>query len=89
MSADSWQRCPICHNRPDEYPNGIEHLYGKLPLAEFLELSEELNEHADVETVRLDYEVDINDDGTASFWLNAKCMACGTKWSARAVIEHE
>ena len=89
MTADSWQRCPICHNRPEEYPDGIEHLYGKLPLEEFLKLDKELNDLADTETVRLDYWVTIVDDGTASFWLSARCISCGTEWNTKLVIEHE
>lgn len=89
MSADSWQTCPICHNRPEEYPDGIEHLYGELPRTEFLDLAKKLDTLSHIETVRLDYEVAIEDDGTASFWLNAKCVSCGTEWFARTVINHE
>lgn len=58
-------------------------------MEEFSKLSGELEQRADIETVRLDYEVTMNDDGTAYFWLNAKCVACGTKWYTRTVIEHE
>jgi hypothetical protein len=42
MSADAWENCPICHNRPEEYPDGIDQLYGKIPLDEFLELKSKI-----------------------------------------------
>lgn len=89
MSSDSWQRCSICHNRPEEYPDGIRHLYGKLPLDEFLKLDRELKRRADIETVRLDYEVTMQDDGTLAVWVSANCEACGTRWNVKKVIDHD
>lgn len=80
MSADAWVRCPICQNRPSECPEGIAHLYGKIPLDEFLEYDKKLKELRDLETVRLDYEVYIEDDGRMSVWATGECSNCGAEW---------
>lgn len=80
MSADAWETCPICHNRPEEYPDGIEHLYGKISLDEFLKLKAEIEQLEAEETVREDYEVGLADDGTAWVYLRLKCQTCGTTW---------
>lgn len=89
MSADSWKRCPVCRNRPSEYRDGIDHLYGKIPQAEFSKLSEELKNLQDTETVRLDYEVTIEDNGSMLIWVMAKCITCGAEWKfAKKCIKH-
>lgn len=90
MSADSWQRCPICQNRPSECPDGIEHLYGKIPQNEFLERSKKLEDLRATETVRLDYEVTIENDGRMSIWATGKCSNCGAKWTHKMeYVPHE
>lgn len=80
MSADAWETCPICHNRLNEYPNGIEHLYGKIPLDDFLKLEDELNKLEDTATVRVDYEVYLSAEGFACVELHMKCQNCGAEW---------
>lgn len=81
MSADSWRRCTVCQNRPSEYPEGIAHLYGKIPQDEFLELSKKLEDLKDTETVRMDYELSIEDDGRMSIWASGVCSNCGAEWA--------
>ena len=88
MSADSWERCPICHNRPDEYPEGIDHLYGKIPLEEFLELKDKLDALEEEETVREDYEVYLSDEGYACVAIYMKCQTCGAEWSFNKMDIH-
>ena len=81
MSADAWETCPICHNRPKEYPNGIAHLYGLVPAEEFLRLKGEIERCESEETVREDYEVYLSDEGFACVQLHMKCQTCGATWS--------
>lgn len=81
MSADAWVQCPICQNRPDEYRNGIDHLYGKVLEEEFLILVRKLEKLKTKETVREDYEIYINEGGNLSISFSAKCVTCGAEWS--------
>lgn len=83
MSADNWTFCPICHNLPEEWRNGTEHLYGVVSEQEYNEIKEKCQTLKDQETVREDYECSINVDGTASMWVFAKCENCGVEWSMR------
>ena len=87
MGADAWERCPICHNRPEEHPDGIACLYGLIPLEEFEKLREELIDLEAVETVREDYEIGLNEDGTAYVQLYFKCQTCGAEWTLEQCID--
>lgn len=84
MSGDAWEQCPICNNLPEEWRNGIDHLYGKVPLKEFKEIETKYNKLKSEKTVREDYEVGLDNDGTAwvSFYL--KCQTCGAEWKHSA-----
>jgi len=81
MSADAWEICPVCHNLPEEYRGGIDHLYGKISREEFSKLEKEIAELENIATVREDYELGLNDDGTAYIFFAAKCETCGTEWN--------
>lgn len=72
MSADAWETCPICHNRPEECPGGVDHLYGKIPVNNFLKLKGELEQLAAEETVREDYEIYLSEEGFACVELHTK-----------------
>ena len=87
MGADAWERCPICHNRPDEYPDGIDHLYGVLQRNEFAEQERKLIDLEDEEAVREDYEVGLSEDGTAYVQLYFKCHTCGAEWMLEQCID--
>lgn len=80
MSADAWGVCPICQNLPEEWRKGIDYLYGDIPLKEFKVVEEEYNKLKQIETVREDYEVGLNNDGTAYVSFLAVCEACGAEW---------
>ncbi|MGP8322459.1 MAG: hypothetical protein ACT6FG_00460 [Methanosarcinaceae archaeon] len=89
MSADNWSQCPICHNLPEKYRNGIEHMYGVLPLDEFLALKEECERLKKEYTVREDYEFDLGSDGTLSVSYFGKCQTCGAEWEfTKTGIKH-
>lgn len=89
MSADRWSSCPICHNLPEKYRNGIEHMYGVVPLNEFLKLKEECENLKNESTVREDYELYIDNDGTLSISYFGKCDNCGAEWTfTKTGIEH-
>ncbi len=80
MGADAWEICPICHNLPEEHRNGIDHLYGKIPQEDYDKLKKEIEKLRVIETVREDYELYLNEDGTAHIDFYAKCQTCGASW---------
>ena len=80
MGADAWETCPFCHNRPEEYPDGIEHLRGEVSPDEFLKLENEIERREAEETVREDYDVSLSDEEFMCVWIRAKCLTCGATW---------
>lgn len=80
MSADTWEQCPVCHNRPEDCPEGIDNLYGKIPLEEFLAKKKTLDALEKQYVVRGDYGVSLNDDRTVSVDLCFVCTNCGATW---------
>ena len=73
MSADAYEVCPIYQNLPEEWRKGIDHLYGNLPLKEFRVVEEEYDTLRKIETVQEDYEVGLNNGGTAHVNFLAVC----------------
>ena len=89
MSADAWRHCPLCNNLPEEWRNGIDHLYGTVSREQFKEIELKYNELKAVATVREDYECVLNYDGTANFSFFAKCQNCGATWTMESRVSAE
>ena len=83
MSADTYRKCPVCKNRPDEYKDGIEPLYGKIPIEEFIEMEDRLKYLERVETVKIYYEITMEEDKTMSIDVSAQCEVCGAVWKLK------
>ena len=79
MSADNWAMCPICRNLPEEWRDGIDHLYGKISLEEFHQ-TEEKYKALQTETVREDYDIGLLDDGLVHVGYLGVCQNCGAEW---------
>ena len=88
MSANNWTVCPICHNLPEEWRNGIDYLYGKIPRKKFQEIEKEY-EALQIETVREDWNIGLDDDGAVSIHYSAECHNCGAKWHYKKTGIHK
>lgn len=89
MSADRWDPCPICHNLPAEWRNGIDYLYRIVSKEEFEKSEAEYNKLKDKETVREDWDIGVNEDGTADVSFSAKCQNCGATWTIDTKVSAE
>jgi len=115
MSADDWQKCPVCIAKAKEY---VDYAYGKVPKTIYKEIVSKANylsscdnsgwncndgvedfeydgtdkkvdeifdwiqygvSHS--ESVRIDYEYSINDNGTYTFDFGATCSNCGHEFT--------
>lgn len=90
MSTDRWSTYPICHNLPDQWRNGIDHLYGQLPQKNYLKVVAECKRLSEECTVREDYEIVLGDDGTVSIVYSGMCDNCGASWEfMKTGIQHK
>lgn len=76
MSADNWAICPKCHKTNEEK---LSENYGKLSKQEYDNLKKELEESAERNTLREDYEIGICDGGFEVNY-NGNCDKCGFKY---------
>ncbi len=85
MSADNWAICPKCkkiqEKKADENIKMVAAAYGKVPEDEYLKMKKELlNPPKQEDSLREDYELGIDDEGTFSISYSAYCSECGFKF---------
>lgn len=86
MSADNWAICPRCKADADtkqqQLAEKIATSYGKIPEAEYLELRIQAESKPVLsETLREDYELCTNADGTFEVSYSCSCSRCGFRYS--------
>ena len=82
MSADNWTVCPQCKNTCDKQMRSnrglAEASYGKVSAQEYLGLLAEANkEIIPGDTLREDWHIGVEEDGTFSVGYTARCKECG------------
>lgn len=89
MSAREWFICPFCKKDITK----AKEEYGKIPVDKFIEkykesLIKEYNEGADEETesVRMDGEEWLDDDGTYKVEHSLECNNCGREWEINVSV---
>jgi hypothetical protein len=90
MSADNWTVCPKCYasalTKKAKLDNDVQKNYGKTSIANFLILKKEAEEF-DPEridpTMREDYELGVNRDGTFYVIYSCSCNQCSFNFSYR------
>jgi hypothetical protein len=92
MSAREWFKCPFCKKETDK----AKEEYGKIPLEKFLtkykeslitEWDTDGEEPNDVETVRMDGEEYLDDDGTYKIQHSLFCNNCGRNWNIDVLVK--
>lgn len=88
MSADNWTTCPRCKRKHDEKLAAdrakLDKSYGKVPAANYMAdlKAMELRERAEMpNTLREDYELGTNEDGTFSVNYRCSCSTCDFRYS--------
>ena len=90
MSARQWYKCPHCKKNVEK----AKEKYGKVPLKEFMEEFSELVQSEDWdeeelenwETVRMDGEEWLDDDGTYKIEHYLSCNSCGKEWEIKVSV---
>jgi uncharacterized protein YbaR (Trm112 family) len=92
MSAREWYKCPYCKSQMQK----AKEEYGKIPIDKFLEkykeslVDEDLygdgKEPEDNETVRMDGEEWLDDDGTYHIEHGLTCNKCGRSWNINVKV---
>lgn len=90
MSADNWTKCWKCIekalDRSEQAAAKCEAAYGKVAEAEYKALCEaadkaEYDAENPGDTLREDYDIEMNDDGTLEIEYFCRCSQCGFCWS--------
>lgn len=82
MSAKDWVQCPQClaweKSRKLAMADEMKDTYGKVPREQYEKLVKEfampLNR---TETMRVDYEIGVDEKGEFSCWFGVSCENCG------------
>ena len=89
MSAREWYICPFCKKDTTK----AKEEYGKIPVDKFIKkykdsLIKEYNEEEEEETesVRMDGEEWLDDDGTYKVDHNLSCNNCGREWEIKVKV---
>jgi len=84
MSADNWGICPSCYNKALQSKNAdrktVEESYGKISLEDFNKMFKEAArkvEPEDFRTLREDYEIGVDREGTFEVTYSGHCSECG------------
>ena len=85
MSADAWRVCPKCRMTEESKQESLRkkaaEMYGKVPEREYLALVDAADEEVDLrQSLREDYQVYTNEDGTFSVNYRCHCCACNFKF---------
>lgn len=91
MSAREWYKCPFCKSDAEK----IKEEYGKLPVKEFIKKYGEImqSENYDTEeqeiyeTVRMDGEEWLDDDGNWKIEHGLNCNNCGREWDIKISVK--
>jgi hypothetical protein len=92
MSAREWFKCPFCKSEMEK----AKQEYGKIPLDKFLEKYKENlvtewdndgEDPADTETVRMDGEEWLDDDGTYKIEHSLFCNNCCRTWEVNISVK--
>lgn len=78
MSADNWAICPKCQKNR-ETVSDVEALYGRIPRADYEKRMQAALRPMPV-TLREDYALGIQPDGTFAISYGASCKVCGFKF---------
>jgi hypothetical protein len=86
MSADNWMKCPQClrdiGNAKSAEIRSAEQSYGKIPYTEFLALTKKSQMSIELdETLREDWEIGMNEDGTFFVDYSCRCTKCGFNYN--------
>jgi hypothetical protein len=93
MSAREWYKCPFCKSDMDK----AKQEYGKIPVEKFLKKYKEKlvsldwdagdEEPSDIETVRMDGEEWLDDDGTYKIEHSMQCNNCNREWWIKVSVK--
>ena len=92
MSADNWGICPTCKaakaKKADMAEKSAEKKYGNIPADAYMALMEEVANlrsaaaaDSDERTLREDYELGVDSEGTFEVNYRASCQTCDFKFS--------
>ena len=86
MSADNWGFCPRCKDKAlqeeDKLRTKIKQAYGKIPQEKYIELRDQLFNPVEViRTLREDYGIRTDEDGSFRIVYGCHCDKCGFKFS--------
>ncbi len=86
MSADSYDKCPICNGIRQSLKERLNNAYGKVPENEYNEIKEQVKASTDKTSVSVYYEITLLEVGQIKISLSAKCKICGAEWEKDVTI---
>lgn len=89
MSADNWDRCPLCDSKKANALRKLKDMYGKVSQEEYEDFKEKLTEEQEDKDkytdtpLREDYQLGVDSKGYGYVIYSGVCQRCGASWQFR------